>query len=207
MTPAPDLVCCPVCDALHRLDDVAPDSRARCVRCNTILGVGQPEAILRVVVLAATSLVLMTIVVFYPFLQLQQGVFLSKASVFDTVMSFSEGIMAPLSIAVAFFVIILPVARLFLLIWALGPLSLERAPFKGAHWALRWSDRLRPWAMAEIFMVGVAVALVKLADLATLSMGPAFFSFMAIVILTALGDTQLTRHTIWTALDKATSTR
>ena len=207
MKPAHDLVCCPVCDALHRLDDIEAGTRARCVRCNTVLGVGEPEAILRVVVLASSSIILMTIVVFYPFLQLRQGVFTSRASVFDTVMSFSEGIMAPLSIAVAFFVIVLPVARLSLLIWALAPLSLERAPLVGAHWALRWSERLRPWAMAEIFMVGVAVALVKLADLATLSMGPAFWSFGAIVILTALGDTQLSRHSIWTALDKASSKR
>jgi paraquat-inducible protein A len=207
MNPSSDLVCCPVCDALHRLDDVEEGTRARCIRCNTVLGVGQPEAILRIVVLATSSLILMGVVVFYPFLQLQQGVFTSRASVFDTVMSFSEGIMAPLSIAVAFFVIVLPVSRLALLIWALAPLSLERPPLFGASWALRWSDRLRPWAMAEIFMVGVAVALVKLADLATLSMGPAFWSFGAIVIITALGDTQLSRHSIWTALDKASSTR
>jgi paraquat-inducible protein A len=57
--------------------------------------------------------------------------------------------------------------------------------------------------MAEIFMVGVAVALVKLADLATLSMGPAFWSFVAIVIITALKDTQMSKHSVWTALDRA----
>ena len=31
----------------------------------------------------------------------------------------------------------------------------------GAQSALRWAFQLKPWAMAEIFMVGVAVALVK----------------------------------------------
>jgi paraquat-inducible protein A len=57
--------------------------------------------------------------------------------------------------------------------------------------------------MAEIFMVGVAVALVKLADLATLSMGPAFWSFTAIVLLMAVKDTQMDKHAIWAALDTA----
>ena len=46
-------------------------------------------------------------------------------------------------------------------------------------------------------------ALVKLADLATLGMGPAFWSFGAIVVITAIKDTQLGRHTIWSALDRA----
>ena len=197
------LVCCPVCDALHEIDTVEDGDRARCVRCRTVLAVGRPEAILRVVVLALASLILMTIVVFYPFLELRNGVFASRASVFDTVMSFSDGIMAPLSLAVAAFVIVLPVARLSLLIWSLGPVALERRPFAGAAAALRWAEILRPWAMAEIFMVGVAVALVKLADLAILSMGPAFWSFAAIVIITALGDTQMSKHSIWTALDEA----
>ncbi|KIT15403.1 paraquat-inducible protein A [Jannaschia aquimarina] len=204
MTPSADLLCCPICDALHRLDDLPDGRRARCIRCNTVLGTGKPEAITRIVVLAATSLILMTIVVFYPFLQLRQGVFTSKASVFDTVMTFSSGAMAPLSIAVGLFIIILPVTRLALLVWSLFPLSIGRPPWPGASRALRWSEVLRPWAMAEIFMVGVAIALVKLADLATLTMGPAFWSFAAIVFITALGDTQMSKHTIWTALDDST---
>ncbi|UWQ22451.1 paraquat-inducible protein A [Jannaschia sp. W003] len=205
MIPSPDLVCCPVCDALHSLPELPAGERARCVRCRTVLGTGRPEAITRVVVLAATSLVLMTIVVFYPFLELQQGVFTSRASVFDTVMTFSDGVMAPLSLAVGLFIVVLPTARLGLLVWALFPVTLDRGAWPGARPALRWAERIRPWAMAEIFMVGVAIALVKLADLATLSMGPAFWSFGAIVIITALGDSQLSRHSTWTALDTATT--
>lgn len=203
MAPDEELLCCPVCDALLEVGEVAPGMRLRCVRCHTVIAVGRPEAIVRIVVLAATALVLMSIVVFYPFLELQNGVFTSRASVFETVMSFSEGIMAPLSVAVAFFVIVLPIARLGMIIWALGPLSVGRAPWPGAAFALRWSEVMKPWAMAEIFMVGVAVALVKLADLATLSMGPAFWSFALIVCITAFQDSQMSKHSIWSALDTA----
>lgn len=198
------MVCCPVCDALHEFPDIPDGQRARCIRCKTVIAVGRPEAILRIVVLAATSLVLMTIVVFYPFLELRNGVFGNKASVFETVMSFSQGVMAPLSIAVAAFVIVLPVLRLGLIVWALGPLSIDRTSLPGATFALRWAEILKPWAMAEIFMVGVAVALVKLAGLASLSMGPAFWSFTAIVVINALQDSQMSKHSIWTALDQAT---
>ena len=202
--PSPDLVCCPVCDALHEVRAVPEGTRLRCVRCNTVLAIDEPAAIRRIVVLASTALVLMTIVIFYPFLELRTGVFDSHASVFETVMVFDGGVMAPLSLAVAGFVIVLPVARLAALVWALAPLSAHRAPWPGAARALRLAETLKPWAMAEIFMVGVAVALVKLADLATLSMGPAFWSFAAIVFITAVGDTQMSKLTIWTALDTAT---
>ncbi|MEM9794913.1 MAG: paraquat-inducible protein A [Pseudomonadota bacterium] len=153
--------------------------------------------------LATAALALMSIVVFYPFLQLRNGVFTSRASVFETVMSFSEGVMAPLSLAVAAFVIVLPVLRLTLILWALGPIAANRAPWPQAAHALRYAEVLKPWSMAEIFMVGVAVALVKLADLATLSMGPAFWSFAAMVVIVALQDTQMSKHTLWTKLDAA----
>jgi paraquat-inducible protein A len=198
-----DLVCCPTCDALHEVGPVPDGTRLRCVRCRTVIAVGRPEAILRIVVLSATALILMSIVVFYPFLQLQNGVFTSHASVFETVMSFSEGVMAPLSIAVAAFVIVLPATRLGTLIYALGPLAFDNRPWPGAEFCLRWAEILKPWAMAEIFMVGVAVALVKLADMATLSMGPAFWSFAAMVVITTLKDTQMSKHSIWQALEDA----
>ena len=193
MTPSDNILCCPVCDALHEVGEVPDGIRLRCIRCHTVLAVGQPEAIIRIVVLAVTALILMSIVVFYPYLELRNGVFTSL----------SEGVMAPLSIAVAFFVIILPVARLSAIVWALGPLSFDRPPLPGAKTMLRLAETVKPWAMAEIFMVGVAVALVKLADLATLSMGPAFWSFAAIVFITALQDTQMSKYSVWTALDMA----
>lgn len=206
MLASDDLVCCPVCDALHEVREVPPGVRMRCVRCNTVIAAGRPEAITRIVMLSLTSLVLMSIVVFYPFLELRTGVFGSRASVFETAMSFNQGIMAPLSLAVMAFVIVLPVARFVALIWSLGPLAIHRRPLPGANLMLRLSDRLKPWAMAEIFMVGVAVALVKLADLATLSTGPAFWSFTAIVVITAFQDNQMSKHSLWTALDTARRT-
>ena len=63
-----ELACCPVCDTLLEMHGVPENTRLRCIRCRTVIAVGRPEAISRVVVLASTSLVLMSIVVFYPFL-------------------------------------------------------------------------------------------------------------------------------------------
>lgn len=188
---------------MHAVGTVAAGTKARCVRCGTVLATGRPEAIARVVALAAASLALMGIVVFFPFLELRQGVFTARASVFDTVMTFDTGAMVPLSLAVGVFILVLPAARFAALVWSLAPLTWDGRPWPGAVPALRLAMQLRPWAMAEIFMVGVAIALVKLADLATLTMGPAFWAFAGVVGLAALKDSQLTPHTIWTALERA----
>lgn len=200
----PTRVACPNCDVLHRLPlhDGGLDEglRLRCVRCHHVLSLGKQEAIARVVGLALTSVVLMGIVLLTPFLTLDAGPFGSAASVIDVVMGLGEGLLAPLALAVLVFIVVLPTLRAALLIHALAPLVLGGANAPGAAAALRWAFALKPWAMAEIFMVGVAVALVKLAGMASVQMGTAFWAFALFVVVTAFQDTSMCRHTLWSAL-------
>ena len=56
--------------------------------------------------------------------------------------------------------------------------------------------------MAEIFIIGTAVALVKVAGLATVSLGPAFWAFCALIIVTALKNSFLSKWTIWQAIEQ-----
>ena len=52
--------------------------------------------------------------------------------------------------------------------------------------AMRWAEWIEPWAMAEIFMVGVVVSLVKVSDLASLNVGPAFWSLLCLILTSVL---------------------
>ena len=104
-------------------------------------------------------------------------------------------------VAVAFFIIVIPLMRLAALIYAVGPLARGAKPRHLAHAAFRLAERLRPWSMAEIFMVGVTVALIKVAGLATVTIGPAFWAFAGLVVITVLKDQMIDRYSIWEALD------
>lgn len=201
MPEASQTIACLICDTMYRIDDAQAGQATRCLRCGHRLTYGKSEAIARVVGLATTSLILTLLAVFVPFLNLTSGGRTTSASLVSVVAGFSQGIMEPLAVAVLGFILVLPLARLLLLIFALGPAVLGRTPGTGAAPALRWAIRLKPWAMGEIFMVGVAVALVKLAGLATIGIGPAFWALAAVVLLTAYQETFMCRHTLWTALN------
>ncbi len=67
--------------------------------------------------------------------------------------------------------------------------------------AFRLSEALRPWSMAEIFVIGTAVALVKIAGLANISFGPAFWAFCALILVTAASDAFTSAATIWDAIE------
>ena len=55
--------------------------------------------------------------------------------------------------------------------------------------------------MAEIFVIGTSVALVKVAGLATVSLGPAFWAFCALIIVGAASDVFTCAATIWDTLE------
>ena len=196
-----DMIACPKCDALHKVPRLDAGAQARCVRCGTVLMAPREGAMTRIVMLSVTALVLMIAAVFFPFLELSvQGLDL-KSSVFDAVLACSDGLMLPLSFAVAALIVVLPITRFVALIYVFAPMALGWAPAAHARAAFRLAEQIRPWAMAEVFIIGVAVALVKVAGLAQVTLGPAFWAFVGLVIITVLKDNFMCRVTVWQTLN------
>lgn len=201
------LVACPTCDTLHKMPEGVQDQRGRCVRCHRVLVNPRKSAMTNIVMLALTATVLMLASISFPFLTLQSHGLTRKSSVIDAILAFSDGLMIPISIGVAALIVVLPLLRLGAILYALAPMAIGWAPASGAVRAFRLAEVLKPWAMAEIFIVGVAVALVKVAGLAQLTIGPAFWAFAALVLVTVLNDNFMCRLTIWRTLEARRSAR
>ena len=56
--------------------------------------------------------------------------------------------------------------------------------------------------MAEIFALGGGIALIKIVDLAHVTLGPAVWMFGGFVLLMGLQNTLMCRWSLWSALDK-----
>ncbi len=201
LPPLDDLIACPQCDTLHLEQDLPDGAKAYCRRCGFLLLTSEPQAVVRLVSLASAAVVLMVAAISFPFLDLDVSGQHNATSVIHAIMVFSSGKGIPLAIAVALFIVVLPLVRLLALIHAIGPLVRGAKPHRSARVAFALTEQLRPWAMAEIFMVGVTVALVKVSGLATVTVGPAFWAFVALVIITVLNDQIMNRYSIWKALD------
>lgn len=197
-----DYIVCPRCDALHLASAPAEGFRAHCTRCGTVLITTRRDAVLRVFLLALTTVILMTGAVAFPFLQISLGSYTHGSSVVDAVLAFEKGGNLVMSVAVAALIVILPLTRMLLIVYALMPVAFARPAWRWAAQAFRWAENLRPWAMAEIFLIGVAVALVKVSGLAQVEFGPAFWFFAALVVILLLKDTFLCKWTIWDTLDR-----
>lgn len=196
-----DLVACPVCDTLYRFSSIPQGGQGRCKRCHHALITPRRNAMTRIVMLAGTGPILMVSAISFPFLAIETHGLRQQASVIDTILAYSDGLMVPLSLAMAALIVVLPLVRLVAILYAVAPMALGHYPARGAAQAFRLAEHLKPWAMVEVFIVGVAVALVKVGGLATLTIGPAFWAFAALVLITVVKDNFMSSLIIWKTLE------
>ncbi len=196
-SPLDHLIACPHCDALYEAD---PDQKLTCHRCHTALVAPSRRAGIKVLLLALISVGLIYGAVTQPFLSIKRFWMTSDATILETALAF-EGPLLILSVTVLALILLLPALRLFLSLYVLGPIVLGTGKLPKAKLAFRWSEKLRPWSMAEIFVIGAGVALIKIVDLAEVTIGPAFWMFGALVVLLWAQDTLMCRYSVWSALD------
>ncbi|SOB92004.1 paraquat-inducible protein A [Rhodobacter sp. JA431] len=201
LPPLETLVACPACDLLMSVPDLTSETRCRCPRCHHLLYAPRKQIFAKVIALSLTVAILMVGAVFFPFLQISAGGISHASSIFDAALAFSDGLLLPLSVAVMALIVVLPMLRVTLLIYTLWPLSQGHRPWPQARRAMHFAEAIQPWSMAEIFVVGAVVALVKLAGLATVTLGPAFWAFGLLVVVVTVKDNLICDWTLWQALD------
>jgi paraquat-inducible protein A len=156
---------------------------------------------MQIITLSAANLILIVGAVFFPFLRIEAAGLTNAASVLDVALSFGGGVLASLVIITAALIVFIPALRLVLLLYVLTPLVFDRSPARHARLAFRLVEDLAPWAMAEIFALGVSVSLVKVGDLALVYFGPAFWMFAALVVLLSLQQRAICNWSVWQTLN------
>ncbi|MGH1423967.1 MAG: paraquat-inducible protein A [Pseudooceanicola sp.] len=196
------LIACPRCDALYEVTEPKANERAVCARCHTVLIAPRKGAGMRLIAISLTVVILIIAATLFPFLTIRVSGAWHSSSIIDAALSFSGGPFVLLAMAVAALIVFVPVLRALLMLYVLIPVVLDRPPARGARRAFRLAEDLRPWSMAEVFAIGCAVALVKVADLADVDFGPAFWMFAGLVILIIVQDTFMCRYSVWKSLER-----
>ena len=184
--PAPDshLIACPECDFLHVRRRLRRGDRARCVRCHATmyrLPRRRPDQILAVVV---GALILFVLANAYPILDLQVQGYGSRATLLDSIMTLWDNGRELVAVTVLATTWLFPLFDLLAMVAVLVPMILHRQP---AYFPplLRLLQKLRPWGMTEVLMLGVLVSLVKLSHTARVVPGVALWSLIALTFLLA----------------------
>ena len=177
---------CPDCDLLHRRAPLPPRSVAVCSRCGAMLYRSSNGSMDLTLALAITGLVLFVMANVYPFLSLALEGQVRETVLLTGVMELYQQDMRLVAILVLCTGIVFPLFVLSGLIYLLAPLKLNFRMF-GAIYMLRLVQKLRPWGMMEVFLLGIVVSMVKLLAMADVAPGLGFYAFLVLVfILTAI---------------------
>ena len=84
-------------------------------------------------------------------------------------------------------------------VYVLGGLRLRRPP-PGLAAAFKLRNRLRPWSMIEVFLVGYFVAFAKLGALARMEPGPGVYALFGFMLATIAADAVLDPQAVWEAI-------
>lgn len=198
--PRTDLIVCPSCDAVYKLENLQSGRRAVCRRCDTVLIAPRRKAGLQIIVMSLSILILIVAAAVFPFLSIQSTGARNSVSVIEAALAFRDGPLILLSLATLALIFLIPLLRALLALYVILPLVRDRPPARYAARAFRLEEALRPWSMAEIFAIGCAVSLIKISALVDVTFGPAFWMFAVLVILVVVQDNFICRWSVWNAL-------
>ncbi|MEO0580277.1 MAG: paraquat-inducible protein A, partial [Pseudomonadota bacterium] len=135
-----------------------------------------------------------------PFMSMERSGLSNQISVVDAINVLWNNGMTVLAVLAGFMILVFPATRivLILLLNTTFQRGVERRPYSAR--LLRYSQQLEPWAMADIFMIGVIVSLVKIGSLARIEVGPAFWAMSALIVFMAMASSAACRDSAWQAI-------
>jgi paraquat-inducible protein A len=194
------LIACPGCDLLHRKAPLSPGSTARCQRCGHRLYTHKTQGIERALALTLASFVLFVTANTFPFMAIEVQGLRQEISVLSAAIELFHRGMPALGLFAAAVIFVFPLLQLLGMLAVLIPLH-RRQPTAMARRAMRLVSALAPWSMMEIYLLGVLVSLVKLAAMAELTLGTAFWAFGALVVTNTWAGIVIDRHCLWEQLE------
>jgi paraquat-inducible protein A len=178
------VIVCHACDLAHRLDEIANSARVRCVRCRAELYRTNGRNVDAAIAIAVTALVLFVLANAYPLVALKvNGTTRVSTLVGAALGVYSQGYSA-MALLVLFTAVLAPLAQILTFLYVLVALrSRRRAP--GLESLFRILAAVRPWVMAEVFMLGAVVALVKLSAQANVEPRVSLFAYALLMLALA----------------------
>ncbi len=171
-----DLQCsCHECGLHVNLPKLNIGEKALCPRCGFVLTTKHKNSTERILALSVSAIIFLIASIPFEFLSFSAQGLENKLTVTQSInflFSNDYGILAVIQLLTIF---IIPLLILSSLIYFLGFIKKEKLPPYGDK-VLTLIFWLLPWAMVEIFLVGVLVSLVKILAMADISLGPSFIS-------------------------------
>lgn len=187
---------CHGCDLLQRVPPLSPGGKARCPRCAQVVAVHPAHPLDTPLALCIAAAVLVIVANVCPLMSLSAAGRTASTTLAGGAYEMWVHGSEVTAVVVAFCVVLAPILYVGSMLTVM--IAVQRGP--APAWVgdfMRLADRLRPWSMNEVLLLGLLVALTKIAELAEVIPGPGLFAVVGLVILIPWIASTFDPHAIW----------
>jgi paraquat-inducible protein A len=199
---APETVACEECDLLQHLPPLPPGGKARCPRCGNTIATRPTDPLDRPLALTIASAIALIVAHTTPLMGLSAVGRHSSTTITGGVLAMWEQGERITAVVVAFCAGIAPAGYALFMLTVL--LAVRRPP--APQWVgemLRWGRAMEPWSMNEVMILGILVALIKIAELTTVEPGIGMYAMAAVVVLFVATMMAVDPHEAWRRIEWA----
>jgi len=193
------VVHCATCGCAQQVGELPPGAAAECVRCGAeVLSRPRGGGVDVTAALTLSALVLYVPANIYPILKLSLYGSYTENTVWDGVVGLMQHNQYFVALVVFLASIVIPLLKLLGLLFLVTSVKWGRGRrLRGRTQIYKFIDVIGPWAMLDVFLAAILVALVKMGDLGKIIPGPGLIAFTSVVVLTILASQSFDPHLIW----------
>jgi len=191
-----ETIACHECDLLQRLPELPPGGKAKCSRCGKTLATRPSGSIDRALALTVAAAIVFILAHTTSLMGLSAVGRSSSTTIFGGVLSMWDDDERITAVIVLFCAGIAPGAYILFMLTVLSAVRRPPAP----AWVgemMRWGHHMAPWSMNEVMILGILVALIKIAELATVEAGIAMYALGTLVILFPAIAVSIDEREVW----------
>ena len=186
-------IACHGCDLLSSVAGLREGQTAQCPRCGHVLTRMGVDPYGKVLSYAIAGIILLIMANSYSFLSFSSTGMESVITLRETPAAVWNNGMPGIAILIAAFILFIPATLLVLLLLLCAPLHAQTY----RPWLIPVAKcifLIQNWSMVEVFIIGVIVSLVKIAEMATVELGISFWAYAGFSICFTLAIGSLDRY-------------
>lgn len=204
--PLEQLVACPECDLLMARPTLAHGQVAECARCGYELLRLRHRFVGPGLALVLAALLLYFPANFLPIMQLNLLGRVTDDTVWTGVLSLYRSDMQGIAFVVLLCSMVVPLLKLLCQFVVLLCIATRRAESLGML-LYRTYHHLREWGMLEVYLLGILVSIIKLRDMAELSLGIGLACFAGLLVVQVWLELVMSPQQVWEALAEPVDAR
>ena len=187
---------CHECGLVYRHQPIPRGAKANCTRCGAVLYRNRKLSFDKSLAYTVAALILFIVANTFPFIGFGlPGDIRHTTLITGSMLLYEQGEML-LAFIVLFTTVIVPAFEILVMLYLLIPINLGRKP-REISTALKLVAHSGNWGMLDVFMLGIMVSVVKLADLATIVPGPALVAFIVLIFMLAGAQSAFDQERVW----------